>query len=184
MIPIATPQLNQEEIDAVTEVLRSGMIAQGPGVEEFECAFAEYTGSEYAVAVNSGTAALQTALLAHGIGKGDEVITSPFTFIATGNSVLYTGAKPVFADIETETYNIDPADIQEKISPKTRALLPVHLYGHPAEMKAIRELAEDHDLTLIEDACQAHGPSYFGKKVGAFGSGTFSFYPTKNMTTG
>ena len=184
MIPIATPQLNQEEIDAVTEVLRSGMIAQGPGVEEFERAFAEYTGSEYAVAVNSGTAALHTALLAHGIGKGDEVITSPFTFIATGNSVLYTGAKPVFADIETETYNIDPADIQEKISPKTRALLPVHLYGHPAEMKAIRELAEDHDLTLIEDACQAHGASYFGKKVGAFGSGTFSFYPTKNMTTG
>lgn len=184
MIPIAKPQLNQEEIDAVTEVLRSGMIAQGPGVEEFERAFAEYTGSEYAVAVNSGTAALHTALLAHGIGKGDEVITSPFSFIATGNSILYTGAKPVFADIEADTYNIDPADIQEKISPKTRAILPVHLYGHPAEMKAILELAEDHGLALIEDACQAHGASYFGTKVGAFGTGTFSFYPTKNMTTG
>jgi len=183
MIPIAKPQLNQEEIDAVSEVLQSGMIAQGPRVEEFEQAFAEYTGSEYAIAVNSGTASLHASLLAHGIGRGDEVITSPFSFIATANSVLYTGAKPVFADIEPDTYNLDPDEILKKIGPKTRAVLPVHLYGHPAEMKVIKDIAEDHGLALIEDACQAHGASFQGKRVGSFGTGTFSFYPTKNMTT-
>jgi perosamine synthetase len=142
MIPIAKPMLGKEEIDAVIEVLNSGMIAQGPKVEEFELAFSEYTGCEYAAAMNSGTAALHVALLAHDIGKGDEVITSPFSFVATANSVLYTGAKPVFADIESDTYNIDPEIIQEKITPKTKAILPVHLYGHPADMKAIMEIAE------------------------------------------
>lgn len=183
MIPIAKPLLGKEEIDAVTEVLSSGMIAQGPKVEEFELAFSEYTGCKYAAAVNSGTAALHIALLANGIGKGDEVITSPFSFIATANSVLYTGAKPVFADIESDTYNIDPERIQEKITPKTRAILPVHLYGHPADMKAITEIAEDNKLIVIEDACQSHGAACLGKKVGSFGTGAFSFYPTKNMTT-
>ncbi|WP_292380539.1 DegT/DnrJ/EryC1/StrS family aminotransferase [Methanosarcina sp. UBA289] len=183
MIPIAKPLLGKEEIDAVTEVLNSGMIAQGPKVEEFELAFSEYTGCEYAAAVNSGTAALHIALLAHGIGKEDEVITSPFSFIATANSILYTGAKPVFADIESDTYNIDPERIQEKITPKTRAILPVHLYGHPADMKAIMEIAEDNKLIVIEDACQSHGAECLGKKVGSFGTGAFSFYPTKNMTT-
>ncbi len=183
MIPIAKPLLGKEEINAVTEVLSSGMIAQGPKVEEFELAFSEYTGCEYAAAVNSGTAALHIALLAHGIGKGDEVITSPFSFIATANSILYTGAKPVFADIESDTYNIDPERIQEKITPKTRAILPVHLYGHPADMKAIMEIAEDDKLIVIEDACQSHGAACLGKRVGSFGTGAFSFYPTKNMTT-
>jgi perosamine synthetase len=183
MIPIAKPQLGKEEIDAVTEVLNSGMIAQGPKVEEFELAFSEHTGCEYAAAVNSGTAALHIALLAHGIGKEDEVITSPFSFIATANSILYTGAKPVFADIEPDTFNIDPERIKEKITPKTRAIMPVHLYGHPADMKAIMEIADDNKLIVIEDACQSHDAKCLGKKVGSFGTGAFSFYPTKNMTT-
>ncbi len=183
MIPIAKPLLGKEEIDAVTEVLSSGMIAQGPKVDEFELAFSEYTGCEYAAAVNSGTAALHIALLAYGIGKGDEVITTPFSFIATANSILYTGAKPVFADIEPDTFNIDPEKIQEKITPKTRAIMPVHLYGHPADMKAIMEIAEDKKLIVVEDACQSHGAALHGKKVGSFGTGAFSFYPTKNMTT-
>lgn len=183
MIPIAKPLLGKEEIDAVTKVLNSGMIAQGPKVEEFELAFSEYTGCEYAIAVNSGTAALHVALLAHGIGKEDEVITSPFSFIATANSILYTGAKPVFADIDPDTYNIDPEKIQERITSKTKAIMPVHLYGHSADMKAIMEIAEDRGLVVIEDACQAHGAECLGKKVGSFGTGAFSFYPTKNMTT-
>ncbi|MCQ1535113.1 DegT/DnrJ/EryC1/StrS family aminotransferase [Methanosarcina sp. KYL-1] len=184
MIGIAEPQIGVEEVEAVQGVLRSGILAQGPKVAEFEEAFAGYVGCEHAVAVNSGTAALHCALLAHRIGKGDEVVTTPFSFVASANSVLYTGAKPVFADIEPETFTLDTEKIQEKISSKTRAVLPVHLYGHPAGMKAILELAEDYGLTVIEDACQAHGAEYRGKKVGSLGTGAFSFYPTKNMTTG
>jgi len=183
MIPIAKPIIGDEEKEAVLEVLNSGIIAQGPRVREFELAFSEFTGTEFAIAVNSGTAALHMALLAHDIGKGDEVITTPFTFISTSNSILFTGARPVFVDIEEETFNIDPDRIQERITGKTRALLPVHLYGHPADMKAIMEIAEDHKLLVIEDACQAHGAEFNGKRVGSFGTGCFSFYPTKNMTT-
>lgn len=183
MIPIAKPLMGDEEIDAVAAVLRSGLIAEGERVREFETKFAEYIGVEHAVAVNSGTSALFAALLAHNIGNGDEVITTSFSFIATANSILFTGAKPVFADIEYDTFNIDTDGILDKITPKTKALMPVHLYGHPAEMKAIMEIADDHNLVIIEDACQAHGTSYGGKKVGSFGTGAFSFYPTKNMTT-
>jgi len=183
MIPIAKPIIGDEEREAVLEVLNSGIIAQGPRVREFELAFSEFTGTEFAIAVNSGTAALHIALLAHDIGKGDEVITTPFTFISTSNSILFTGARPVFVDIEEETFNIDPDRIQERITGKTRALLPVHLYGHPADMRAIMEIAEDHKLLVIEDACQAHGAEFNGKRVGSFGTGCFSFYPTKNMTT-
>ena len=183
MIPIAKPIIGDEEREAVLEVLNSGIIAQGPRVREFELAFSEFTGTEFAIAVNSGTAALHMALLAHDIGKGDEVITTPFTFISTSNSILFTGARPVFVDIEEETFNIDPDRIQERITGKTRALLPVHLYGHPADMRAIMEIAEDHKLLVIEDACQAHGAEFNGKRVGSFGTGCFSFYPTKNMTT-
>ncbi|MEZ5336520.1 MAG: DegT/DnrJ/EryC1/StrS family aminotransferase [Methanolobus sp.] len=183
MIPIAKPQLDETEIQAVSDVLRSGIIAEGQFVADFEQAFAEYTGTEHAVAVNSGTAALHAALLAHGIGKNDEVITSSFSFIATANSILFTGAKPVFADIKSDSFNIDPQLIEGKITSATKAIMPVHLYGQAAEMDAINEIAEDHGLIIIEDACQAHGATYKGKKVGSFGTGAFSFYPTKNMTT-
>ena len=183
MIPIAKPLLGADEAQAVTDAIMSGIIAEGPRVANFERAFADLIGIEHAIAVNSGTAALHAAMLAHGIGDGDEVITTPFTFIATSNSVLFTGAKPIFADIEEDTFNIDPDAIMEKITPKTKAILPVHLYGHPAEMNSIMEIAKDHNLVMIEDACQAYGAVYDGKKVGSFGTGTFSFYPTKNMTT-
>ena len=183
MITIAKPYLDEAEIEAVTAVLRSGVIAEGPRVAQFEQAFAEYIGVDHAVAVNSGTAALHVALMAHGIGKGDEVITSPFSFVATANSIVYTGAKPVFADIEPDTYIISPDQVHEMITSRTKAIMPVHLYGHAADMGAIMEIAEDHNLLVIEDACQAHGATYKGKKVGSFGTGAFSFYPTKNMTT-
>ena len=183
MIPIAKPQIDEAEIQAVSDVLRSGMIAQGQRVADFEQAFAEYTGVDHAVAVNSGTAALHAGLLAHDIGPGDEVITSPFSFIATANTILYTGARPVFSDISPDTFNLDPEQVTAKITDKTKAIMPVHLYGHPADMKAYEEIAEDYDLALVEDACQAHGASFNGKKAGSFGTGAFSFYPTKNMTT-
>lgn len=184
MIPIAKPIVGEDEIAVVEAVLRSGSIAQGKKVEEFEGAFAEFIGTKYAIAVNSGTAALHIALLAHGIGKGDEVITSPFTFIATANSILFTGAKPVFADIEEESFNIAPDNIDEKITPRTGAIMPVHLYGQPCNMKRIMRIAQEHGLIIIEDACQAHGAEFDGRRVGSFGTGCFSFYPTKNMTTG
>lgn len=184
MIPIAKPHIGEEEKNAVVKVLKSGVIAEGTKVLEFEKAFAQFLGVKYSIAVNSGTAALHVAMLAHGIGAGDEVITSPFTFIATANSVLFTGAKPVFADIEEDTFNIDPDKILEKITPRTKAVLPVHLFGHPADMRAVSEIAEDHNLTIIEDACQAHAAKFDGRYAGTFGAGTFSFYPTKNMTTG
>ena len=184
MIPIAKPVIDEEEISAVVAVLKSGNIAQGKKVEGFEEVFAEFVGTTYAVAVNSGTAALHLALLAHGIGKGDEVITSPFTFIATANSILFTGARPVFADIEEDSFNIAPNSITGKITPRTKAIMPVHLYGQPCDMKRIMKIAQEHGLIIIEDACQAHGAEYEGKKVGSFGTGCFSFYPTKNITTG
>lgn len=183
MIPIAKPMIGSEEINAVAKTMESGGLAQGLRVQAFEEQFADYIGVSHAVATSSGTAGLHVALLAHGIGAGDEVVTTPFSFIATANAVLFTGARPVFADIG-EDYNIDPEGILHAITPKAKAVLPVHLYGCPAGMKAIREIAEDHHLLIIEDACQAHGATYDGKKVGSFGTGVFSFYPTKNMTTG
>ena len=183
-VPIAKPIIGDEEIDNVVEVLKSGMIAQGPKVEEFEQEFAEWVGAEYGVAVNSGTAALHTALLSCEIGKGDEVITTPFTFIATGNAIAYTGATPVFADIDLDTYTLDPNSIEDLITENTKAILPVHLYGQAADMDRINEIAEKFSLIVIEDAAQAHGATCKGKKVGSIGDmACFSFYPTKNMTT-
>ncbi|OEC85062.1 MULTISPECIES: DegT/DnrJ/EryC1/StrS family aminotransferase [Methanobacterium] len=185
MIPIAKPFIGDEEIKEVEAVLRSGFIAQGPKVAEFEEKFAEYIGTRHAVATSSGTTALHVAILCAGIGKGDEVITTPFSFAATANSVLYAGGKPVFVDIDPKTYNINPEKIEEAITDKTKAILPVHLYGQPADMDQICKIAEDHDLKIIEDAAQAHGAIYHGKKVGSIGDmACFSFYPTKNITTG
>ncbi|WP_202320050.1 DegT/DnrJ/EryC1/StrS family aminotransferase [Archaeoglobus neptunius] len=183
-IPISKPFIDDEEIEGVVNVLKSGMIAQGDVVREFEEKFSGYIGSDFAVAVSNGTVALDVALKAWGIGEGDEVITTPFTFIATSNSILFQKAKPVFADIEADTYNINPDDVLEKISPKTKAIIGVHLFGHPFDVKAIMDICEDHDLILIEDSAQAHGAEFRGKKVGSFGTGCFSFYATKNITTG
>ena len=183
MIPISKPQIGEEEKRAVLEVLDSGQLAQGPKVREFEEAFAAFCGVRHAIATSSGTTALVTALLAHAIGPGDEVITSPFTFVASANSILSVGARPVFVDIDGRSYNIDPDLIEARITPRTRALLPVHLYGNPCNMDAIVEIAERHGLAVIEDACQAHGAAIRGQRVGSYGTGCFSFYPSKNMTT-
>lgn len=183
MIPIAKPLIGEEEKQAVIAVLESGQLAQGARVQEFEEEFAALCGVKHAIATSSGTTALLTTLLAHGIGFGDEVITTPFTFIASANSILFTGARPVFVDIDESSYNIDPGLVEERITSRTRAILPVHLYGNPCDMEGIMEIADRQKLTVIEDACQAHGASIKGKRVGSYGTGCFSFYPTKNMTT-
>lgn len=184
MIPIARVLFSHKEEQAVLKVLRSGQLAQGETVAAFEEQFASYIGSKYAVAVASGTVALHIALLALGIGPGDEVITTPYSFIASTNAILYVGATPVFVDIG-EDFNIDTHKIEAKITRRTKAILPVHLFGYPCDMKAISHIAERHNLKIVEDACQAHGATYDGTKVGSFGdAGCFSFYATKNMTTG
>lgn len=183
MIPISKPLLTEEERRAVLEVLDSGMLAQGRRVRQFEEEFARFCGVRYAIATSSGTTALQTALLAHGIGPGDEVLTTPFTFIASANAILFAGARPVFVDIDPITYTLNPNLIEAAITPKTKAILPVHLYGCMADMPAIMEIAQRYGVVVIEDACQAHGASINGRMAGSFGTGCFSFYPTKNMTT-
>lgn len=183
MIPIARPLLGGEEEEAVLQVLRSGHLAQGARVAEFEAQFATLAGTKHAVASSSGTASLQLNLLALGIGPGDEVITSPFTFIASANAILYAGARPVFADIQPRSFNLDPAAVEARITTRTRAILPVHLYGNPADMPAFSRIAERHGLHLVEDAAQAHGAAIDGRQVGTFGHGNFSLYPTKNITS-
>lgn len=184
MIPIAKPLIGEEEKAAVIAVLESGMLAQGPKVAEFEAAFAATVGVRHAIATSSGTTALHLALLAHGIGPGDEVITSPFTFISSANTILFAGAKPVFADIDPASYNVDPMRMEAKITHRTKALMPVHLFGNPCEMDIMMNMATRHGLVVIEDAAQAHGATFKGQPVGSFGTGCFSFYPTKNVTTG
>jgi perosamine synthetase len=184
MIPISRPQISEAEKQAVLEVLDSGMLAQGKRVARLEEQFAELCRTRYAVATSSGTTALYLALLAHGIGPGDEVITTPFTFIATANSVLFVGAKPVFVDIEEETFNINPALIEAAITPRTQAIIPVHLYGYVCDMEAIMDIAQRHGLLVIEDAAQAVGATHKGKPAGSFGTGCFSLYATKNVTSG
>jgi perosamine synthetase len=183
MIPISKPLLGDEEQQAVQAVLASGIIAQGAKVREFEQQFAEFIGCKHAIATSNGTTALHAALLAHGIGEGDEVITTPFTFMASVNSILYTGAKPVLVDIDQD-FLIDPYQVAKAISPHTKAIMPVHLFGQTADLQALMQIAQEHNLALIEDACQAHGARYQGHMAGSFGTGCFSFYATKNMTTG
>lgn len=183
LIPIARPFVGAEELAAVRAVLESGELTQGRWVAEFENAFAAFCGAPYAVATSSGTTALHLALLAHGIGEGDEVITTPFTFIASSNAILYVGARPVFADIESDTFNINPEEVERLITPQTKAVLAVDLYGHPADLARLSEICDRRGLVLIEDACQAHGAEIDGVKTGSAGTACFSFYPSKNMTT-
>ncbi len=184
MIPVSKPYIGDEEKQAVMEVLELGMLAQGPRTAKLEEKFAQICGTKYAVATTSGTTALHVALLAHGIGAGDEVITTPFTFMASVNSILYVGARPVFVDVEDDTFNINPELIEAAITPKTRAILPVHLYGYPCDMQAICDIAHRHNLIIIEDACQAVGARANHQVVGSFGTGCFSLYATKNIMAG
>lgn len=181
-IPSARPFIGDEEIAAAVAVLRSGMVVQGPEVAAFEGEFAKVSGTAHCVAVNSGTSALQLALMALGIGRGDEVIVPSFSFAASANAVRLVGAEPVFADIEAGSFCIDPDAVASLVGPRTAAVMPVHLYGHPADMGRLVPLAERHGLAIVEDACQAHGAQVEGRPVGSFGAaGAFSFYPTKNM---
>jgi perosamine synthetase len=185
MIPVARPCTDEREVAAATEVIRSGMLAQGPWVDRFEREFARYCDVEHAIAINTGTAALHTALLACGIGPGDEVIVPSFSFFATASCVSMCGAKPVFVDVDRKTFTIDPEGIARALSPQTRAVIGVHLFGQPFDVHTVREICDDNGLILIEDGAQAHGAEYQGKKVGGFGDAAcFSFYPTKNMTVG
>ncbi|MHA2004302.1 MAG: DegT/DnrJ/EryC1/StrS family aminotransferase [Candidatus Thorarchaeota archaeon] len=185
MIPTAKPIIDNEEFEAVKKVLESGMLAEGKVSRDFEKQFADYVGTKFATVTSNGTTALSTVLEALGLQPGDEVITTPFTFIASANSIAMIGAVPIFVDVKYDTYNIDPDLIEEAITKKTRAIMPVHIFGMPCEMDRIMEIAEKHDLLVIEDACQAHGATVNNKVVGSIGHvGTYSFYATKNMMTG
>ncbi len=183
-IPLFEPHFGTDEERAVLDVLRSGHLAQGPMVERLEALFAEATGARYAIAVSSGTAALHLALLAHGIGEGDEVITTAFTFIASVNSILFVGARPVLVDIDPHTFNLDLAQVEAAITPRTRALMPVDLYGQPCDMDAVMRIAERHGLAVIHDAAQSIGAAVRSRRVGSFGTACFSLYQTKNITAG
>ncbi|RLG58348.1 MAG: aminotransferase DegT [Candidatus Hydrothermarchaeota archaeon] len=186
MIPIAEPLLSKEELNNVIEAVKSGWISsKGKFIPEFEEKFAHYCGVKYGIATSNGTVALHLALTALGIGPGDEVIIPTLTFVATANAVTYTGAKPIFIDSQPEYWCIDPEKIEEAITAKTKAIIPVHLYGHPCDMDAILAIAKRHNLYVIEDAAEAHGAEYKGRKVGSFGDiSCFSFYGNKIITTG
>ena len=186
-IPIADPDIGDEEIEAVGRVLRDGQLADGPEVREFEAAFADYVGVEHGVATSNGTTALHAALVGLGIGEGDRVLTSPFSFIASANTVRLAGAEVGFVDVDPETYNIDVDLLEERLRDGERvdAVVPVHIFGLPAELPRLMALAEEYDFLVLEDAAQAHGATVDGKMAGSFGhAAAFSFYPTKNMTTG
>lgn len=185
-IPLYKIHWDEDDVNHVVEVIRQGMFwATGPNIEKFEGMVADRIGKKYAAAFNSGTSALHAILMAYRIGKGDEVIVPSFTFIATANSVLFVGAKPVFADIETETYGLDPEDVKNKITSKTRAIMPIHYGGLPCRIKELEEIAEDHKLLLIEDAAESLGADITGRPVGSFGDAAmFSFCGNKVITTG
>ena len=186
MIPIANPDVGDEGKKRVQDVLDGGMLADGPEVREFESEFADYCGAERGVATSNGTTALHAALEALGIGDGDRVLTSPFSFVASANAIRFAGADPVFADIDPETYNLDSDAVESVVTKEdVDAIVAVHLYGLPAAMDRLTDIADRHNLALVEDAAQAHGASLDGQRVGSFGDAAcFSFYPTKNMTTG
>ncbi|AIQ65871.1 aminotransferase DegT [Paenibacillus stellifer] len=185
LLPYGQQWLDEADINAVIDVLKSDFITQGPSIQRFESKVAEYAGAKFGVAFANGTAALHGACFAAGIGQGDEVITTPLTFLASSNCVLYQGGTPVFADIDPLTYNIDPAQILPKITSRTKAIIPVDFSGQPAEIDKIRSIAKDHHLVVIEDAAHSLGAEYNGRKIGAWADMTmFSFHPVKHVTTG
>jgi len=182
---MSAPDIQASDIEAVTQVLQSGYLSLGPVVERFERSFADYIGVRHAVAVSSGTAALHLCVCAANIGAGDEVITTPFSFVASANCILYERATPVFVDIEEESMNVDPDLVGAAITERTRAVLPVHVFGQPCAMDRLDEICRSQDILLIEDACEALGAEFRGRKAGTFGkAAAFGFYPNKQMTTG
>jgi perosamine synthetase len=182
---MSAPDIDESDVQAVVEVLRSGRLALGPRLEQFERRMADYVGVRHAVGVSSGTAALHLIVRALGIGPGDEVLVPSFTFVASVNAILFEGATPVFVDIEPETYNLSPSDLERRVSPRTRAIMAVDVFGHPAEWDAILEIARRHCLDVIDDSCEALGAEYRGVKLGRLGRvAAFAFYPNKQMTTG
>ena len=184
-IPLSRPDVTKKEIESVNEVLRTPYLSIGPKIKEFETKIAQYTGVKYAVAVNSGTSGLHLIVRALGIGEGDEVITTPFSFVASSNCILFERAKPVFVDIDSKTLNIDCSRVEEKIGDRTEAILAVDVFGQPAEWDRLQEIAKKHNLKLIEDSAEAIGAEYKGRKAGSFGdAAVFAFYPNKQMTTG
>ncbi|WP_226607164.1 UDP-4-amino-4,6-dideoxy-N-acetyl-beta-L-altrosamine transaminase [Bacillus cereus] len=184
-LPYGQQQIDEYDIQAVVDVLKGDFLTTGPMVQQFEEAIAKYVGAKYTVSFSNGTAALHAACYAAGITEGDEVITTPMTFVASANCILYQGAKPVFADIDNETYNISPKSIEEKITNKTKAIIPVHFTGQPVELEAIQKIAKKNNLVIIEDAAHALGATYKNKKIGSIGDMTmFSFHPVKHITTG
>lgn len=185
VVPMSSSELDDADIQGVLGVLRSGRLALGPRAEEFERLIADYVGTKHAVAVNSGTAALHLIVKSIGLGPGDEILVPSFTFAASVNAFLYEGCTPIFVDIDPETKNLDPKDLERKITPRSRAVMVVDVFGHPVEWDAILEIARRHDLRVIDDACEALGAEYKGIKVGRFGdAASFSFYPNKQMTLG
>ena len=184
-VPMSQPDIRAEDIELVVQVLKSSRLSMGPFIERFEAAFAAYIGVGHAVAVSSGTAGLHLCMRAANIGPGDEVITSPFSFVASANCILYERATPIFVDIDERSMNIDPDLVEAAVTDRTRAILPVHIFGQPCAMDALSTVSSKHNLMLIEDACEAIGAEYRGRKVGTFGkAGVFGFYPNKQMTMG
>ena len=184
-VPLSAPDINQDDISAVLSVLQTNQLSLGPRLSEFEKVMTDWAGQKHGIAVNSGTSGLHLIVRAMDLKDGDEVITTPFSFIASSNCLLFERAVPVFADIEPETLNIDPSAIERAITPKTKAILAVHAFGHPADMDPIREIAQRHSLRVIEDSCEAIGAQYKGRPAGSLGdAGVFAFYPNKQMTTG
>jgi perosamine synthetase len=184
-IPLSSPYLDERDEELVLEVLRSGRLSLGPAIERFEWLFAETVGAPYAAAVSSGTSGLHLLSVLGGVGEGDEVITSPYSFVASANCFIYEGATPVFADVDARTMNLDPAAVEAAITPRTKGIVAVDIFGYPCELEPLRRLAEQHGLVLIQDACEALGAEYRGKTVGSHGvDAVFAFYPNKQMTTG